>query len=51
MLIIILVVLFVLAIGGGSWGRSRYGGWSWSPALLILLAAVILLLTGHLRVG
>jgi hypothetical protein len=25
-LIIALVVLFVLALGGGRWGSSRYGG-------------------------
>jgi hypothetical protein len=51
MLVIILVVLFVLAVAGGGFGRSRYGGWSWSPALIILLIAVVLLLTGQIRIG
>jgi len=51
MLVIILIVLFVLAIGGGRWGSSRYGGWSWSPALIILAVAVVLLLTGQIRIG
>ena len=48
MLTILLVVLLVLALGGGGWGMGRYGGWSWSPAGLILLAGVILFFMGHL---
>ena len=47
--IIFLVVLFVLALGGGRWGNSRYGNWSWSPAAVILVVAVMLFFTGHLR--
>ena len=39
----------VLALGGGGWGHSLYGHWSWSPAAIILLIGVILLLTGHVR--
>ena len=38
-LTILLVVFLVLALGGGGWGRSRYGAWSWSPAAVILLIA------------
>jgi hypothetical protein len=49
MLLILVLVLFFLALGGGSWGRSRYGSYSWSPAGIILLLAVLLLFTGHLR--
>jgi hypothetical protein len=49
MLTIILVVLLVLALGGGGWGHSRYGIASWSPLGLIALVLVVLLLTGNLH--
>ncbi|MBK7826904.1 DUF3309 family protein [Nannocystis sp.] len=49
MLMIILLVLLVLALGGGGWGYSRYGAVGWSPAGLIVLVLVILLLTGRLH--
>ena len=49
MLLIILVVFLVLALGGGGWGHSRYGAAGWSPAGLILLALVVLWLTGNLH--
>lgn len=49
MLMIILIVLLVLALGGGGWGYSRYGAVGWSPAGLIVLVLVILLLTGRLH--
>jgi hypothetical protein len=48
MLLIILLVVFVLALGGGGWGHSRYGYAGWSPAGLILIVLVVLYLTGHL---
>jgi len=48
MLLIILIVVFVLALGGGSWGHSRYGYAGWSPAGLILLVLAVLYFTGHL---
>lgn len=48
MLLIILVVFLVLALGGG-WGHSRYGAAGWSPAGLLLLALVVLWLTGNLH--
>lgn len=48
MLLIILVVLFVLAVGGGGYGHSRVGPLGWSPAGLILLVLVALWLTGRL---
>lgn len=48
-LAIFLIVLFALALGGGTWGRSRYGNWGWSPAVLILMVAVVLFYTGHLN--
>lgn len=47
-LIILMIVLFALALGGGSWGQSRYAHWSWSPAAVILMVAVVLFFTGHL---
>jgi len=50
MLTIILIVLFVLALGGGGWGHSRYGAASWSPLGLIALVLVVMLLTGNLHV-
>jgi hypothetical protein len=48
MLMIILVVLFVIALGGGGWGHSRYGYAGWSPAGIILLVLGVLWLTGRL---
>ena len=43
---ILLIVLIVLALGGGGWGQSRYGYVSWSPAAVVLLIAAILVFTG-----
>lgn len=48
MLTILLIVLLVLAIGGGGWGYSRWGAVGWSPAGLILLALLIAIFTGNL---
>jgi hypothetical protein len=50
MLFIILIVLLVLALGGGGWAHSRYGYAGWSPAGLILLVLVVLWLTGSVRI-
>lgn len=49
MLLIILIVFFVLALGGGGWGHSRYGYAGWSPAGFILLVVVLLYFTGNLH--
>lgn len=46
---IILLVLFVLAIGGGGWGHARYGALGWSPAAVILVVFLALYFTGSLR--
>ena len=46
---VLLLVLLVLAIGGGSWGHSRYGYAGWSPAGVILLVAVVLYVGGYLH--
>jgi len=48
MLMILLIVLLVLALGGGTWGHSRYGFTGWSPAGLIVLVLVLLWATGRL---
>jgi hypothetical protein len=48
MLLIILLVVFVFALGGGGWGHSRYGYAGWSPAALILIVLALLYFTGHL---
>jgi hypothetical protein len=50
MLTIFLIVLLVLALGGGGWGYSRYGYVGWSPAGLILLVLLVLWFAGGLHV-
>jgi hypothetical protein len=49
MLMIILVVLLVMALGGGGWGHSRYGYVGWSPAGLLVVLFVILWFSGYLH--
>jgi len=49
MLTILLIVLLIVAIGGGTLGHSRYGYAGWSPAGLLLLIVLILWLTGNLH--
>jgi len=49
MLTILLIVLIVLAIGGGGWGHSRYGYASWSPLGLLAVILLVLLFTGNLH--
>jgi hypothetical protein len=46
MLTILLIVLLVALIGGGL-GHSRFGYAGWSPAGLLVLVIVIMLLTGQ----
>jgi hypothetical protein len=48
MLLIALLVVLLLALGGGGWGHSRYGYAGWSPAAVILLVLAVLYFTGHL---
>ena len=48
-LIIGAIAFLVLALGGGGWGYSRYGWAGMSPAGIILLIFVVLLLTGRLH--
>jgi Protein of unknown function (DUF3309) len=49
MLLVFLIVLLVMALGGGGWGHSRYGYVGWSPAGVIVLILVVLFFTGNLR--
>ena len=49
MLLILLLVLFVAALGGGGWGHARYGYAGWSPAGLLLLVLLGLWITGNLH--
>ena len=49
-LLILLIILLLLAFGGGGWGYSRYGYASWSPAGLLVLILIVLLLTGGLHI-
>lgn len=48
MLTILLIVLLVLALGGGGWGYSRYGAVGWSPAGVLLLVLLFMFFTGRL---
>jgi len=46
-LAILLISLLVLALAVGSWGYGRYGATGLSPAAIILIIPVTLLLTGN----
>lgn len=50
MITILLIVLLVLALGGGGWGHSRYGAASWSPLGIIVLVLIVMFFTGNLHV-
>jgi len=45
----LIIILLVLALIGGGIGHSRFGYAGWSPAGLLLVVLVILLLTGNLH--
>lgn len=49
MLMIILLVLLVATLAGGGFSHSRFGYVGWSPAAIVLIVLVVLLLTGHLH--
>jgi len=51
MILTILLVVLVLSLVGGGVGYSRYGYGVWSPAAIVLIVGLIMLLTGHLRIG
>ena len=49
-MLILLIVLLVLALGGGAFGHSRNWGYAgWSPLGIIVVLLLILWLTGNLR--
>ncbi len=48
MLTLILLALLVFALFGGGYGHSRYGYVGWSPAAIIVVILVVLLVTGRL---
>jgi ABC-type methionine transport system permease subunit len=51
MVLIILLILAVVALGGGGWGytRPRWGYASFSPLALVAGVIVVLLLLGAVR--
>jgi hypothetical protein len=49
LLMILLLVFFVLAVGGAGWGHSRFGYVGWSPAAIILVVFGVLYFTGSFR--
>ncbi len=44
----ILIVLLVIALVGGGIGHPRYGYAGWSPAGLVIVVLIVLLLMGRL---
>jgi hypothetical protein len=49
LIMLLFFILVVLAFGGGSWGFSRFGWVSMSPAAVVFLVLAILYFTGCLR--
>jgi hypothetical protein len=47
MLMTILIVVLILALVGGGLGHGRFGYAGWSPAAIILVILLVLLLTGY----
>lgn len=50
MLTLLLVILLLIALFGGGWGYNRYSYGAFSPFAILLIALVILLLTGNLHI-
>ncbi|MGZ3407052.1 MAG: DUF3309 family protein [Polyangia bacterium] len=50
-MLILIVILLVLALGGGAWGHSRWGYAGWSPLAIILAIILLLWLTGNLHMN
>lgn len=44
----LLVILLILAMFGGGFGHSRWGYAGWSPAAVIALVLLLMLLMGRL---
>ena len=49
MMLILLIVLFALALGGGGLGYSRHGAVGLGPAGLIAIVLLVMYFTGNLR--
>ena len=47
MLMLLLLVLLVVALFGGGLGYSRWGAAGWSPAGILILVLVLLLIFGY----
>ena len=45
----LIVILLVVALLGGGIGHSRFGYAGWSPAGILVLVLVVLVLTGNLH--
>jgi Protein of unknown function (DUF3309) len=45
----LLIILLVLALLGGGVGYSRFGYAGWSPAGILIVILLVLLLTGNLH--
>jgi hypothetical protein len=45
----LLIILLVLALLGGGVGYSRFGYAGWSPAGILVVILLVLLLTGNLH--
>ena len=45
----LIVILLVLALVGGGFGHSRFGYAGWSPAGILVVILLVLLLTGSLH--
>jgi hypothetical protein len=45
----LIVILIVLALVGGGVGHSRFGYAGWSPAGILVVILLVLLLTGNLH--
>jgi hypothetical protein len=44
----LLIILLLVAVLAGGFGHGRFGAVGWSPAALIVIILLVLLLTGHL---
>ena len=46
-MITLLLIVLVIALIGGGLGHSRFGYAGWSPAGLLVIILLVMLLTGH----
>jgi hypothetical protein len=49
MLTLILIILVMAALAGGGLGHRRFGYAGWSPAGILIVILLVLLLTGNLH--